>query len=111
MDVLLYYFSNILATVAALLLLKVYAFGPSAKNGKYTALLISRDLEVMVFTSSIARAYWSFSPPPVWNSDPFWIQCIAMIDTVTAIGLWGVILWVGRSQKRAVPEVGVGWGA
>lgn len=72
MDVLLYYFSNILATVAAVLLLKVHAFGQVESKNK--SLLISRDLEVLLAVSSLARAYWSFSPPPVWNSDPVWIQ-------------------------------------
>lgn len=105
MDVLLYYFSNILATIAAVLLLKVYICGQSERNGKFATLLISRDLEVLLGVSAVARAYWSFSPPPVWNSDPGWIQAIAMLDTVSAIGLWCVIMKVGSSQKRAVTEI------
>lgn len=105
MDVLLYYFSNILATFASLLLLKVYIFGESSKNAKFTTLLISRDLEIVVFISSLARAYWSFSPPPVWNADPVWVQGMAMFDVVCAIMLWGVILRVGYSAKRAVSEL------
>lgn len=74
MDVILYVIGNILATLAGLLVLRAYLgqifFVEGVRKPTYQKFLISPDLEVMLSLSAIARAYWSFSPPPVWNSDP-----------------------------------------
>ena len=33
-------------------------------------LRVSRDTEIVLFISNLARVYWSFSPPTVWDHDP-----------------------------------------
>ena len=119
MDVLLllgYVLGNMLATLAGLLVLKHYLktahYLPSSWNiynhptHNYKKFLIAPGLELMLFYSALARAYWSFSPSPVWAHDPLWLRILAAGDCVLSVFLWGGVLMLGRICRRRSSEVG-----
>lgn len=110
MDAFLYVFGNVLATLAGLLVLKVYlqqlvfTNSESTQKPTYKKLLVAPDLELMLFFSALARAYWSFSPPPVWERDPLVLRVIASTDCVFSIFLWGFITVFGLFYRQQIKQ-------
>lgn len=55
-----------------------------------TDLLISNDLLIMAFLSSIVRLYWNLSPPAAWETEPLFIEVIVILDLILTPLLWGL---------------------
>lgn len=64
--------------------------------------LISKDLQIMCFISSIIRVYWSCVPPVVWEGEEGILSYITMVDVFLTPLVWGWLLSsIGMVQERS----------
>lgn len=121
MELLLYLIGNACSTAAAVILLWFY-YNPKKKSvqpggggmgaGAFDSgsaggggegggdIMISRDMQVLLFVGACARVYWSCSPPAVWSSEPTFIQILSKLDVFFTPLLWlAVVVMVGMKQR------------
>lgn len=72
----------------------------STAPGSSGRLTIARDTEVLLFLSTIARMYWSCSPPELWHHDPYMTKYICVTDLIASAFLWTTILVVGLWNQQ-----------
>jgi len=82
----------------------IVIFG-TLRNDKKSEQACSMDLMVCMLVGNLLRAYWSHSPPPVWNGDSSLIQLIAQIDTFISPLVWALVIFVssryGNGSNRS----------
>lgn len=103
----LYEISNWCVNLAGLLILQRRGISRKQLHDE-EVLLVSRDLEFLLFFGQLARTYWGVSPPEIWLHDETnWTKWLVICDFVVSIALWSAILvsgfvYGGNSKTRVV---------
>ncbi|CAD7946554.1 unnamed protein product [Amoebophrya sp. A25] len=85
MEILVFLLGNLCCSAAgALLLYQVLGQGMDASRDLH----ISADLQYMLCLGSIARVYWSLSPPEIWSEEPYLTQWTCVIDLTAGALVW-----------------------
>lgn len=114
MEMLFYLFGNFCCNAAAIFLLwHNRRLTRRAWEKEKPEMMISRDLQIMLFIGTLLRVYWSLSPPAVWSDEPFFIQWISFFDVLVSPLVWlSVLLFIGRHQHKftSPPIKWIRWG-
>lgn len=91
----LFEISNWCVNLAGLLILQRRGISPKHLD-REEVLLVSRDLEFLLFFGQIARCYWGCSPPEIWMHDPTDLtKWVVLVDFGLSILLWTAIVVSG----------------
>jgi len=98
MEMLLYLLGNWCIIAAACILIYQIMRAVSQSKDQHSlseaikGLQISSDLRIMLMIGSIARVYWSCSPPRIWEHEEVWIQYMSISDIFFSVALWIAIV-------------------
>lgn len=102
MEMLFYLFGNWCCNFAAFILLVHHSkIERRAWEKEKAELMVSKDLQIMLFIGTCLRVYWSLSPPAVWSDEAMFIQWISFFDVMVSPVVWFIVLVnIGLKQKK-----------